>query len=37
MEINIIDKILIFTFRRFARKIYKIGVKRGYNWREELH
>lgn len=31
-ELNLFEKILFFIFYKYSIKIYKIGVKKGYNW-----
>ena len=34
-ELNIIDKILSKVFYKYTEKIYRKGVKDGFNWREK--
>lgn len=33
MRINILDKILSYIFKGYTYKIYRIGVKDGFNWK----
>lgn len=32
-ELNVVEKIIFKIFKRYSIKIYKIGVKTGYNWK----
>lgn len=34
-ELNIIDKILSKVFYKYTERIYRKGVKDGFNWREK--
>ncbi len=34
MELNIFDKILSQIFKRYTYKIYRCGVRDGFNWNE---
>ncbi len=36
MKLNIIDKILIFTFRKYTYKIYCIGLSDGFEWANKI-
>lgn len=31
-ELNILDKILYFVFKRYTYKIYRKGIRDGFNW-----
>ena len=31
-ELNIVEKVVFFILKRYSIKIYKIGVKKGFNW-----
>lgn len=35
IELNMFDKILQRIFPGYTEKIYKIGVKDGFNWKEK--
>lgn len=34
MRLNIVDKILYHILKRYSRKIYRMGVIDGFNWKE---
>lgn len=34
MEFNVLDKVLFYIFKNYSYKVYSIGVKDGYNWKE---
>lgn len=32
MKLNIFDEILLHIFKNYSYKIYKLGVRDGFNW-----
>ena len=32
-ELNVVEKVIFKIFKRYSIKVYKLGVKKGYNWR----
>lgn len=33
MGLNLLDKILLHIFKNYSNKIYRIGVRDGFNWK----
>ena len=33
MELNLLDEILFHIFKSYTYKIYRMGVKDGFNWK----
>lgn len=31
-ELNVVEKVIFVIFKKYSIKIYKLGVKKGYNW-----
>lgn len=34
MKLNIIDEILLHIFKKYSKKVYKIGLQNGFNWKK---
>ncbi len=32
VELTLFEKIIFFVFNKYSIKIYKLGVKKGFNW-----
>lgn len=35
LKLNILDKILLHIFKRYSYKIYRLGVRDGFNWKNK--